>query len=55
MKTFTIGIVSAAIMMVVAGVGFAIAQAGGTRTDRPVLSLEELWRSPKSRGKFDGR
>jgi hypothetical protein len=41
MKTSMIGIVSAAILMVVAGVGFGIAQAAGTHTDRPVLSFED--------------
>ena len=30
MKTSAVGIVSAAILMVVTGVGFGIAQAGGT-------------------------
>jgi hypothetical protein len=55
MKTSTIGIFSAGILMVVAGVGFGIAHAVGTKTDRPVLSLEGLWRSPKSSGKIAGR
>ena len=41
MKVSTIGIVSAAILMAVAGVGFGIAQAGGTHTDLPVLSFED--------------
>ena len=41
MKTSTIGIVSVAVLMVVAGVGFGIAQAAGTHTDRPVLSFED--------------
>jgi len=41
MKIPTIGLVSAAILMVVAGVGFGIAQAAGTHTDRPVLSFED--------------
>jgi hypothetical protein len=41
MKTSTVGLVSAAILMVVAGVGFGIAQAGGNHTDGPVLSFED--------------
>lgn len=41
MKTSSVGIVSVAILMVVAGVGFGIAQAAGTHTDRPVLSFED--------------
>ena len=41
MKTSTVGIVAAVFLMVVAGVGFGIAQATGTHTDRPVLSFED--------------
>ena len=41
MKTSTIGIVSAAVLMVVAGVGFGIAQAAGIHSDQPVLSFED--------------
>jgi hypothetical protein len=41
MKTSTIGIVSAAVLMFMGGIGFGIAQAGGTDTDRPVLSFED--------------
>ena len=41
MKTSTVGLVLAAILMVVAGVGFGIAQAGGNHTDGPVLSIED--------------
>ena len=41
MKTSTVGLVSAAILMVVACVGFGIAQAGGNHIDRPVLSFED--------------
>jgi hypothetical protein len=41
MKTSLVGIVSAAILMVLAGVGFGIAQAGGNYTDGPVLSFED--------------
>jgi hypothetical protein len=41
MKTSAVGIVSAAILMVVVGVGFGIAQAGGNHSDGPVLSFED--------------
>jgi hypothetical protein len=41
MKTYTVGIVAVAILLVVTGVGFGIAQAGGNHTDRPVLSFED--------------
>ena len=41
MKTYKVGILAAAILMVVAGVGFGIAQAGGTDADRPVLTFED--------------
>ena len=41
MKASTVGIVSAAVLMVVAGVGIGIAQAAGTHTDKPVLSFED--------------
>jgi hypothetical protein len=41
MKTSTVGVVSAAILMVVGGVGYGIAQAGGNYTDGPVLSFED--------------
>jgi hypothetical protein len=41
MKTSTVGLVSAAILMVMAGVGFGIAQAGGNHTYGPVLSFED--------------
>ena len=41
MKTSTVGIVSAAILMVVAGVGFGIAQAAGIHSDGPVLNFED--------------
>ncbi len=42
MKTSTVGLVFAAILMVVASVSFGIAQAGGTHSDQPVLSFEEM-------------
>jgi len=41
MKTSNVGIVAAAILLVVAGIGFGIAQAGGTHSEQPVLSFEE--------------
>ncbi len=40
-KTYTGGIVAVAILLVVTGIGFGIAQAGGNHTDRPVLSFED--------------
>ena len=39
MKTSTVGLVLAAILMVLAGVGFGIAQAGGNQSDNPMLSF----------------
>jgi len=47
MKTSPIWIVSAAILVVASGVGFGIAKALRTQKDSPVLTLEDLWRSPK--------
>ena len=41
MKTSTGGIVAAAFLMVVAGVGFGIAQAAGIHSEQPVLSFED--------------
>ena len=41
MKTSVVGVVSVVILMVVAAVGFGIAQAGGTHADAPVLSIED--------------
>jgi hypothetical protein len=41
MKTSTVGLVLAAILMAVAGVGFGFAQAGGNHSDGPVLSFED--------------
>jgi hypothetical protein len=41
MKTSTVGLVSAAILMVVAGVGFGIAQAGGGQPDNPAWTLQD--------------
>jgi hypothetical protein len=46
MKTSTMGIVSAAILMVVAGVGIGIAQAGGNRSYDPMLSFGDQDVSP---------
>ena len=39
MKTSAIGMVSAAILILVAGVGFGIAQAGGNQPYDPMLSF----------------
>jgi hypothetical protein len=36
-----VGIVSAAILMVVAAVGFGIAQAGGDQSDNPTWTLQD--------------
>jgi hypothetical protein len=41
MKGSKVGIVAVAILLVGTGVCFGIAQAGGTHTDRPVLSFED--------------
>jgi hypothetical protein len=48
MKTSTRGIVSAAILMVVAGVGFGIAQAAGNRSYDPMLSFGDQDVPPSS-------
>ena len=41
MKTSRAGIVSAAILMVMAGLGFGIAQAGGDQLDNRASTLEK--------------
>jgi hypothetical protein len=41
MKTFRFGTVSAVILVIVAVVGFGIAQAAGIHSDQPVLSFED--------------
>ena len=41
MKTSTVGIVAALFLIVVAGVGFGIAQAAGIHSEQPVLSFED--------------
>ncbi len=41
MKTSKVGIVAVAILLIGTGIGFGIAQAGVTHTDRPVLSFED--------------
>ena len=48
MKTFTMGIVSTAILMVVAGVGFGIAQAAGNQSYDPMLSFGDQDVCPSS-------
>ena len=48
MKTSMMGIVSAAILMVVAGVGFGIAQAGGNQSYDPMLSAGDQVVYPSS-------
>lgn len=42
MKIYKVGIVVVAILLAGAGVGFGIAQAAGTYSERPVLSFEEM-------------
>jgi hypothetical protein len=42
MKTSRVGIVAVAILLVVTGIGFGIAQAGGTHSERPILSFEDM-------------
>ena len=48
MKTSAIGMVSAAILILVAGVGFGIAQAGGNQPYDPMLSLGDQDVPPSS-------
>jgi len=42
MKMSKVGIVAVAILLVVTGIGFGIAQAGGTHSEQPVLSFEDM-------------
>ena len=42
MKTSKVEIVAVAILLVVTGVGFGIARAGGTHSEQPVLSFEDM-------------
>jgi hypothetical protein len=42
MESSKAGIVAVAILLVVTGVGFGIAQAGGTHSEQPVLSFEDM-------------
>ena len=48
MKTSAIGMVSAAILILVEGVGFGIAQAGGNQPYDPMLSLGDQGVPPSS-------
>ena len=48
MKTRTMGIVSAAILILVAGVGFGIAQAGGNQPYDPMLTFGDQDVPPSS-------
>src|SRR5512134_1189489 len=41
MKTSKVGIVAVAILLAMTGIGFGIAQAGGTNSEQPVLSFED--------------
>jgi len=49
MKTYTVGIVAVAILLVVTGIGFGIAQAGGTHSEGPVLSFADVEALDQSR------
>jgi hypothetical protein len=40
MKTSKVGMVAVAILLGVTGIGYGIAQAGGTHSEQPVLSFE---------------
>jgi len=42
MKTLNVGIVAVAILLVATGIGIGIAQAGGTHSEQPVLSFEDM-------------
>jgi hypothetical protein len=42
METSKVGIVAAAILLAVTGIGFGIAQAGGNHSEQPVLSFEDM-------------
>jgi len=42
MRTSKVGIVAVAILLVVTGIGFGIAQAGGTHSEQPVSSFEDM-------------
>jgi hypothetical protein len=41
METSKVGVVTVAVLLVVTGVGFGIAQAAGTHSEQPVLSFED--------------
>jgi hypothetical protein len=54
METFKlVGILSAMILMIVAGAGFEFAHTVGTHDEAMVLSIQEQESSPS--GKIDGR
>jgi hypothetical protein len=42
MKTSGVGVVAVAILLAVTGIGLGIAQAGGTHSEQPVLSFEDM-------------
>ena len=42
MKTSKVGIMAVAVLMIVTGVGFGIAQAAGTHSEQPVLSFGDI-------------
>ncbi len=41
MKTSAVGIIAVTILLVATGIGFGIAQAGGSHSDAPVSSFED--------------
>ncbi len=41
MKTSMVGIMAVTVLLVATGIGFGIAQAGGSHSDAPVLSFED--------------
>jgi hypothetical protein len=55
MKTSTVGIVSAAILMVVAGVGFGIAQAGETHSIGEPMESQTLEQGTSSSPYLESR
>jgi len=42
MKMSKVGIVAVAILLAVTGIGFGIAQAGGTHSEQPGLNFEDM-------------
>jgi len=42
METTKVGMAAVAILLLVAGTGIGIAQAGGNHSERPVLSFDDM-------------